>query len=94
MKSLERQNTVIKYKEIYFCLYLTENEHYIAEDKINRACDSFGAKLLYYRKIKSGHVPMWREAKIVGNQTVVNRSINHLKNILRLILYKYSDNIF
>lgn len=53
--------------EQYFCLHLTENEHYIVEDMLRAFCNSNGLSVVYYRKLKNGHVPMYRECKITGN---------------------------
>jgi hypothetical protein len=62
--------------ELYFCLKLTENEHYIVEDMLQAKCQELNCKLLYYRKLKDGHVPMYREVKIIGN------NINKIKVFL------------
>lgn len=53
--------------EFYFTLGLTENEHYIVEDMIREFCSDNNIEVKYYRKFKSGHVPMERECKIVGD---------------------------
>lgn len=55
-------------QEIYFCLKLTEAEHYIVAEALKSQCERLGIKLLYYRKLKDGHVPMIREAKVVGKE--------------------------
>ena len=52
--------------EYYFCLYLTENEHFIVNDLIQDFCDKNDLELKYYRKFKLGHIPMYREAKVIG----------------------------
>jgi hypothetical protein len=57
-------------EELYFCLHLTENEHYLAEFK--EQCDFLGLEVKYYRKLKDGHVPMFREVKIVGDKLKIN----------------------
>jgi hypothetical protein len=59
--------------ELYFCLTLTENEHYIVEDLIQKQCDKEGLKLQYYRKLKDGHVPTYREVKITGDPGAIGR---------------------
>lgn len=52
-------------KEFYFCLYLTENEHDAVHGYIQEFCDSNKkSRLMYYRKLKDGHVPMYREVKV------------------------------
>lgn len=56
-------------KELYFCLMLTENEHYIVCDYIKDYCNENGLELRYYRKYKLGHIPMWREVKIIGTRS-------------------------
>jgi hypothetical protein len=53
-------------EELYFCLELTENEHFIIKDELFRWCLKNDLKLVYYRKLKEGHVPMFREVKIRG----------------------------
>ena len=53
--------------ELYFTLNLTENEHYIVEDMIREFCKQNGLTVLYYRKLKEGHVPMRRECKVKGD---------------------------
>jgi hypothetical protein len=56
---------------LYFCMYLTESEHGWAEfdisDFLTESCP--GCKLVYYRQLKDGHVPMYREVKIEGPQS-------------------------
>lgn len=52
--------------EIYFCLRLTESEHWVVSEKIENKCKELGLTLKYYRTLKDGHVPMVREAKIIG----------------------------
>lgn len=58
----------------YFCLKLTENEHYIVEDEIKAVLDEFtnDCNLVYYRKLKDGHVPMIREIKIQGSKSSID----------------------
>lgn len=52
-------------EEIYFCLYLTSNEHECVEQEIREFCQSNeGYELVYYRQLKDGHIPMYREVKI------------------------------
>jgi len=58
--------------EFYFCLRLTENEHYFAEDAIKKRCEESGLTLKYYRKLKEGHIPLYREIKITGAKVDVN----------------------
>jgi len=53
--------------EFYFTLNLTENEHYIVEDMIRDFCSKNSIKVIYYRKFKNGHIPMYRECKIQGD---------------------------
>ena len=63
-------------QELYFCLNLTENEHYIVEDMIRDMCVTHNIKFHYYRKCKEGHVPMIRECKVEG------ASVNYIKRLL------------
>jgi hypothetical protein len=53
--------------ELYFRLRLTEEEHYIVEDEILSFCKDNDINLKYYRKIKTGHIPMIREVKVQGD---------------------------
>jgi hypothetical protein len=52
--------------EMYFCLHLTENEHHVVEDMVRRYCVENNLDLLYYRKLKDGHKPMYREVKVLS----------------------------
>lgn len=60
------QFTRFKNNEFYCCLNLTETEHYIIEEELSRLCKENCLTLHYYRKLKDGHVPMYREFKISG----------------------------
>ena len=53
-------------KELYFCLKLTENEHYVVEEMIRDFCHNNDLELKYYRKCKLHHFPMYREIRIIG----------------------------
>jgi hypothetical protein len=63
--------------EIYFVLFLTESEHSFVESDIKEYCDKNDLQLKYYREFKYGHIPMYREVKIVG------RNINKFKKFLK-----------
>lgn len=55
--------------EMYFCLVLTEGEHWFAERDIRNECERLGGlEIKYYRQLKEGHVPLYREVKIVGEK--------------------------
>lgn len=56
--------------DFYFTTSLTENEHYIVEDMIRQECLKQGIEVAYYRKFKTGHVPMQRECKILTSPKV------------------------
>jgi hypothetical protein len=65
-----------KYDTFYFCMYLTENEHWCMQSTIEKFLETCAnAKLVYYRQLKDGHVPMHREVKIEGSQS----SVEHFK---------------
>lgn len=67
--------------EIFFTLKLTENEHEIVSGIIQDECVEFGCELVYYRKFKNGHVPMWREVKIKCDyKPNLNRLVKVLQN--------------
>lgn len=59
--------------QFYFNLQLTENEHDIAKDMINEYCAAHNLILVYYRKFKNCHIPMYREVKITGRKSDINR---------------------
>jgi len=59
--------------ELYFCLHLTENEHDIVEHNIKEESEKLGLELKYYRRLKDGHVPMYREVKVVGPKLSINQ---------------------
>jgi hypothetical protein len=63
-------------EELYFCLYLTENEHDIASHDIQEQCGNLGLEFKYYRKLKDGHVPMYREVKVRGTRTQIAKFKN------------------
>lgn len=52
--------------ELYFCTELTESEHDIVYNMLTEKCINNDIKLHYYRKLKDGHVPLFRECKISG----------------------------
>ena len=41
--------------ELYFCLYLTEGEHFFVEGELEELCQNHNLELLYYRQLKDGH---------------------------------------
>ena len=59
-------------KQLYFCIKLTENEHYICAAELEQDCKRSGAKIVYWRKLNDGHVQMYREVKVQGNKYQVN----------------------
>ncbi len=62
--------------EFYFTLHLTESEHSFVESMIREYCSSQNLEMLYYRKFKTGHQPMWREAKIKGEPSEIKKFQN------------------
>lgn len=54
--------------DLYFCLYLTENEHYCVESAMREEAGVLGLRFHYYRELKDGHVPMHREVKLDGTR--------------------------
>jgi len=53
--------------ETYFCIDLTEDEHSIVEDMLRVFCSENCMELVYYRKVKTGHIPGIREVKVRHN---------------------------
>jgi len=53
--------------ELYFCLYLTQDEHGIVNHSIKEFCEANDLKLSYYRTLKEGHIACHRECKVIGN---------------------------
>lgn len=74
-------------KELYFCLYLTSGEHEIVEYTLMQKCIELNLNLKYYRELKDGHIPMYREVKVIGEHENLNRFKAFLK------LEHYDDNI-
>lgn len=64
---------------LYFTTHLTENEHVFLEEILTNACRSMGFDLLYYRKFKEEHVPMYRECKIGGERNRVIKMLTDLE---------------
>lgn len=56
----------MKGNEVYFCLTATESEHSWLHYELDWFCTEHGLDLKYYRKLKDGHVPMYREIKVTG----------------------------
>lgn len=54
-------------KEHYFKLKLTEGEHGFVENILQEECQNLNLELKYYRKLKTGHIPLIREVKILGD---------------------------
>ena len=59
-------------EEKYFCLELTEEEHCVVENEILKICLRYNGELKYYRKLKEGHFPCYREVKIVAEKENLN----------------------
>ena len=78
--------------EIYFTTYLTETEHDIVHLLLKEQCDKRNLELIYYRKFKEGHVPMYRECKIKGNLGEISKAIFEIEletgNVNKKIDYK------
>ena len=53
---------------MYFRLELTEGEHGCIEREIKDFCEenNHELQLIYYRQVKTGHIPMIREIKVRG----------------------------
>lgn len=68
-------------------MYLTENEHYCVQSDFEKKAEELGLNFLYHRKLKEGHVPMFREMKFVGEKEAINR----FKKFLTV--NKYTDNM-
>lgn len=54
---------MVENNEVYLCLHLTENEHYVVEGILRNKFN-----VVYYRKLKDGHIPMYREVKILAKK--------------------------
>ncbi len=55
----------------FFTLRATESEHSFLEDIFFNELFKRGFSLIYYRKFKTGHIPLWREAKTDAPRWVV-----------------------
>lgn len=65
-----------KYKEVYFCISATTSEHDVLQGLLTTYCNMHELDLMYYRKFKDGHRPMYREVKVQGK---ISRLIPWLK---------------
>lgn len=77
--------------ELYFCLKLTESEHWIVNDMVQKFCDENGLILKYYRKCKLHHFPMYREVKVVGKN--INIFKKWMKSVESTNLIDYIEKI-
>lgn len=66
-------------KNIFFTISLTESEHGFVKNMFEEFCLTHELKLVYYRKFKTGHVPMYREVKIEGSVENLNKFKKYLK---------------
>ncbi len=55
-------------ERMYWCCRLTSNEHECVEYNLEQFLPTVDCKLEYYRQLKDGHIPMWREGKVVGEK--------------------------
>ena len=62
-----------KIEQLYGRSYLTEDEHDFAEQEIKNFCTEYDLHFFYYRKLKNGHEPMWREFKIEGPRGLLKK---------------------
>ena len=67
-------------KILYGCFDLTTEEHFIVEDLLRKKCDEIGAKLIYYRQLKDGHVPCIREFKAEGEKWMLYEIMNFINS--------------
>lgn len=60
-------------KTFYFCLYLTESEHWCMESTIDKFLkeECPNTAIVYYRQLKEGHIPMHREVKLIGPESAI-----------------------
>ena len=68
-------------EEFYFTPRLTEAEHEIIEEKVREYCYAKELDMVYYRKFKNGHVPLYRECKVIGPKPAINRFKDYLENV-------------
>lgn len=68
--------------ELYARTYLTENEHWIINESIGTYCNLEGLNLHYYRKLKEGHIPMWREFKVSGERGKVLEFVDEYDTVI------------
>ena len=68
---------------LYFCSYDSLNWKSVIEER----CADLGLDLIYYRKLKDGHISKYREFKVRGNflarwkfKTFINSNITTCKN--------------
>lgn len=66
--------------EMYARSYCTENEHFLLEYEIRKYCKSNDIIIHYYRKIKTGHQPCWREWKVSGDRGKVLKLAEEFKD--------------
>lgn len=67
-----------KIEELYARTYLTESEHDFVEDEIRQYCQENEIKFIYYRKIKTGHIPCFREFKVSGTRGQIMKFVEYL----------------
>lgn len=69
--------------EMYFRIRATENEHCTHRQDIDEYSQHHQIIVHYYRKIKTGHQPCWREVKVEGERFELLRLKEAFKDIIR-----------
>jgi hypothetical protein len=64
--------------DFYFTTHATESEHSFIADLLVHECHKFRVSLAYYRKFKNGHVPMFREGKIMARPVIAKRILSNI----------------
>ena len=64
--------------DFYFTTYLTENEHCVVEMMIRDECRKRGIEVSYYRRFKTGHVPCYRECKILAEPKIAKEILKSI----------------
>jgi hypothetical protein len=69
----------MKQEELFFTVRATYNEHSFIHLDLKEECDKRGLELKYYREFKTGHIPLYRECKIIGKQWEIKQMLEDLK---------------
>ena len=60
-------------EQCYGRSYLSDDEHFLAEEEIKKFCQENGLRFFYYRKLRNNDKPNCREFKLEGPPDLIRQ---------------------